>query len=103
MKKETVLILLAAVAGVGAVAYLTRKKAPTASAQAGTRSASAGVSKVNNTALPGEQGWGWTYYTDGTSIDPAGNYYVAGNLVYSASSGGEPVTRVVLNNMLGDE
>lgn len=27
---------------------------------------------------------GWRYFTDGTSIDPAGNYYKGGKLVYTA-------------------
>jgi hypothetical protein len=27
---------------------------------------------------------GWRYYTDGTSIDPQGNYYQGGQLVWKA-------------------
>ncbi len=30
---------------------------------------------------------GWRYFTDGTSIDPAGNYYYQGQQVYKAGSG----------------
>lgn len=33
---------------------------------------------------PGEEGYGWQYYSDGTAIDPSGNYYQGGQLVYDA-------------------
>jgi len=38
---------------------------------------------IPNTALPGQPGWGWTYYDSGVSIGPDGTYYVAGNAVYT--------------------
>jgi len=87
MKTDTILIIIAAVAGVAAVAFLTRKKA-TVGGTATAGAAVGGVAEIFNTALPGQPGWGWKYYTDGTSIDPLGNYYQAGNLVYSAGAGG---------------
>lgn len=31
---------------------------------------------------------GWRYYENGTAIDPSGNYYYQGKLVYSAGSTG---------------
>lgn len=36
------------------------------------------TSEIVNTALPGQPGWGWHYYSNGTAIDPAGNYYFEG-------------------------
>lgn len=45
------------------------------------------VTEITNTALPGQPGWGWRYYTDGTAISPDGNYYLNDQLVYSQSPG----------------
>ena len=42
-----------------------------------------GASLIANTANAGESGYGWKYYSDGTAIDPSGNYYYQGDLVYS--------------------
>lgn len=39
-------------------------------------------STIQNQALPGQPGWGWTYYTDGTAIDPQGCYYKDGAQVW---------------------
>lgn len=33
--------------------------------------------------LPGQPGYGWRYFEDGTAIDPAGNYYSGGVVVWS--------------------
>lgn len=88
MKNDTLLIIGAAVAGVLAIAYLTRAKPKTGSVTAGplTQASGAnGVYEIFNTALPGQPGWAWRYYSDGTSIDPQGNYYTAGNLVWKAT------------------
>lgn len=41
------------------------------------------ASEIANTAAPGEAGYGWQYFSNGTSIDPSGNYYYDNNLVYS--------------------
>jgi hypothetical protein len=83
MKRDTIIIVIAAALGVAAVAYFTRKK-PTGTVTSGPLTPVGSVTQIQNTALPGEPGWGWSYFTDGTSIDPQGNYYQAGNLVYSA-------------------
>lgn len=83
----TMLIAAAAVLGIGVM--LTRKAGATTSTGPGL-----GVSgtpdqswnsEIPNTALPGQPGWGWKYYTNGTSIDPQGRYYFQGTLI---SSGG---------------
>ncbi|AXS79855.1 hypothetical protein [Dechloromonas sp. HYN0024] len=39
---------------------------------------------VTNSALPSEPGYAWQYFDNGTAIDPQGNYYLNGNLVWSA-------------------
>lgn len=45
------------------------------------------VTDVTPTDLqPGDEGYGWQYYSDGTAIDPSGNYYYQGDLVYSPPS-----------------
>lgn len=38
---------------------------------------------ITNNAQPGEPGYGWQYYSNGTSIDPQGNYYQNGEFVWS--------------------
>ena len=48
---------------------------------------SSGV-EIPNYAQPGEEGFGWQYYDTGTgnvSIDPNGNYYQNGELIWSPS------------------
>lgn len=35
--------------------------------------------EIANTAQPGQEGYGWRYFTDGTSISPDGKYYTAGS------------------------
>lgn len=48
------------------------------------------TTEVENTANPGQEGYGWRNFSDGTSIDPQGNYYKNGELIYSpgADNGG---------------
>lgn len=46
-----------------------------------------GTTQIDTSNLqPGQEGYGWQYYSDGTAIDPSGNYYQNGNLVYAAGS-----------------
>lgn len=45
------------------------------------------VTQISNTALPGDYGWGWQYFSDGTAISPQGQYYLNGELVWSPASG----------------
>lgn len=40
------------------------------------------VKEIPNTAQPGQTGYGWKYYDNGTVIDPQGKYYFDGQLVY---------------------
>lgn len=39
------------------------------------------VIEVANPAAPGEPGWGWRYYSNGTAIDSAGKYYFQGQAI----------------------
>ena len=44
--------------------------------------------QFENTAMPGEEGYGWNYYSDpnsgqGVAISPTGDYYLNGELVWS--------------------
>jgi hypothetical protein len=45
--------------------------------------ASEGATEITNTAGPGEEGYGWKYYSDGTSIGPDGKYYQDGKVIWS--------------------
>lgn len=44
---------------------------------------SATPGEVANSALPGQPGYGWSYYDNGTAISPDGEYYFNGELVWS--------------------
>ena len=46
------------------------------------------VTEIPNTALPGQTGYGWKYYSDGTAISPDGKYYYNGQLAWSPEGGG---------------
>lgn len=41
------------------------------------------TTEITNPALSGQEGYGWKYYSDGTVIDPYGNYYQDGQLIWS--------------------
>ena len=46
--------------------------------------ASGGAELIDTSNLSvGDPGYDWKYYTDGTAIDPSGNYYYQGELVWS--------------------
>lgn len=44
--------------------------------------------EVVNAATEGQPGYGWRYFSDGTAIDPNGNYYYQGQQVYSSEAAG---------------
>lgn len=46
-----------------------------------------GVSEITNTSLPGDEAYGWRYFDNGTVIDPTGNYYLDGELIWSPDEG----------------
>jgi hypothetical protein len=45
------------------------------------------VTEIQNNTVPGANGYGWRYFSDGTVIDQQGNYYVNGSMIWSPSSG----------------
>jgi hypothetical protein len=45
------------------------------------------IYEITNTATtPGSAGYGWKYYSDGTSISPDGKYYHQGEMVYDVNN-----------------
>lgn len=52
----------------------------------GKPSGGSGTIEVTNTASPGQIGWGWSYYSDGTAISPDGTYYKDGRQIWSPAS-----------------
>ena len=46
------------------------------------------ATEIPNTAQPGQTGYGWKYYSDGTAIGPDGKYYYNGELAWSPEGGG---------------
>lgn len=44
------------------------------------------TTEIENTANPGSPGYGWKYYSDGTSISPEGKYYYQGKEVYDPAN-----------------
>ena len=47
-----------------------------------------GVEEIPNAAQPGDEAYGWKYYSDGTAISPTNTYYYQGEQVWSPSSSG---------------
>lgn len=76
MKNQT--LILAALAGVALYMVATAKKSG--------RPTLIGNYNATEVTNPNGSGFdnGWRYFSDGTSIDPDGNYYSAGQLVYRA-------------------
>lgn len=42
-----------------------------------------GVTEIFNPATEGQEGFGWRYFDDGTVIDPSGQYYKDGEIIWS--------------------
>jgi hypothetical protein len=87
MKKQSDLILLG-LAGV-AVYMIVKSQGGSKMLQGLTGTASAGLRDVSKTVseILDQSGKafdnGWRYFNDGTVIDPAGNYYQGGQLIWS--------------------
>lgn len=87
MNKNTLLILAAAGLGLYYVTKMTRPKITATGAASlnngGNVPAQNFTKAIFNTALPGQEGWGWQYFNDGTAIGPDGSYYTNGQKVWS--------------------
>lgn len=75
-----------------AVFFVARKVSAAAPAGKASTSSipSGGTSwsgEIANNALPGDPGYGWRYFSDGTVIDNQGNYYSGGKMVWSPQTG----------------
>ena len=85
MKTSEILILAGAA---GFAFWLLKVRKPAASTVQPATKGAAGTGSifsrdVLNTATPGEAGWGWKYYDDGTAIGPDGTYYKNGVAVWA--------------------
>lgn len=69
MKTENI-IILGAFAG-AAYLLLRGKLGP---AVIGAAKAATGTQEIQNKTMPGQNGYGWRYFSDGTTIDPGGIY-----------------------------
>lgn len=92
MQKDTIAIIAAAGIGLFLIARMVKPRAPGAPPSGGTAASlnnygNAPVTEISNSALPGQNGWGWQYYSDGTAISPTGQYYLNGQLVWSPGAG----------------
>lgn len=50
-----------------------------------------GTKTIANDDVPGQPGYGWQYYSDGTSIGPDGTYYKNGAALWSPQDDGAAV------------
>lgn len=87
MKLDTIAIIAAAGAGLFLMSRTLKTTVSGIVAKPGTASSlnnggSLPTMEVQNSALPGQPGWGWTYYNDGTAIGPDGTYYFQGSKVW---------------------
>lgn len=59
-----------------------------------------GTTEIRNDDVPGQPGYGWRYFSDGTSIGPDGSYYKDGSLIYTPTDGS--ATNLADNTWNGD-
>jgi hypothetical protein len=50
------------------------------------RGPTSGTQQIWNDDVPGQPGYGWNYYNDGTAIGPDGTYYRDGQPIWSPST-----------------
>lgn len=79
MKTDTLVIIAAAAVGLFFISKSVKAKGLGSGTILGQSNK---VNAVSNSALPGDPGWGWSYFTDGTAIGPDGKYYFQGAEVY---------------------
>lgn len=79
MKTEELIVL--GLAGLAVYFIVSGKKMPTAIAAVSNWKQSYSVDEILNTAQPGQIGYGWRNFSDGTSIGPDGKYYLNGQYI----------------------
>lgn len=83
MRDAFVLIAAAGVVLAAGIIYQKRQQnGQTGSASALRSWISGSPDSIINNALPGQPGYGWTYYGDGIAISPEGIYYKNGAEVW---------------------
>lgn len=83
MKQNELIVLGLA----GLAVYFILKAGGKGGADAGLRAAADRVSEIiGSTGKAFDNGW--RYFSDGTAIDPAGNYYQGGNLIWNNPDAG---------------
>lgn len=87
MKTDTLAILAAAGLGLFLVAKMTRPKGTANTAQTlnagGNVAMPSTIRELFNDDTPGQAGYAWRYFSDGTSIGPDGSYYQGSTKVWS--------------------
>lgn len=86
INKNTLLILAATGFGLWYVTNKTRRVTSTGAMSlnmGGNVSVPSTVKEIFNNDVPGQPGYGWKYYTDGTAIGPDGSYYKDNQKVWS--------------------
>jgi hypothetical protein len=87
MKLDTSNLLTITAGAVVAFLAVQILKRRTAAGAATPAAGGAGyATQIETLALPGQAGWGWQYFTDGTAIGPDGAYYHNGVKVWTPSA-----------------
>jgi hypothetical protein len=79
MNINTILLIAAA----GAAYMIFKSKTGSANTVNNLGTAINGISEIFTGATGNQAGAGWRYFSDGTSIDPQGNYYMNGVEVWA--------------------
>ena len=94
MNNDTIVILAAAGIGLYLMSKMikpggivTRPPSGSGTASSLNNNGSPPIVEIGNDDLPGQAGYGWKYYSDGTAISPQGEYYFQGQKVWSPGAG----------------
>jgi hypothetical protein len=87
MSNDVKMMGLAALGIAALIWYMTKGKAPAPALGTNNLATPGTPDQIINPSLQGQPGYGWRYFTDGTAIDPQGNYYFQGTKVWDASTG----------------
>lgn len=80
--RDLAILLAAAGVVVAAGYYMNRRNGGAGLSLSPTVRVSGSPDQIIGGALPGQPGWGWQYFTDGTAISPEGIYYLNGREVW---------------------